>query len=36
MWILAECSDSDGRALGIEGLLAGDSLPDGGVTVLYP
>ena len=22
MWILAECSDSDGRDIGIEGLLA--------------
>ena len=36
MSILAECSGSDRRGLGMEGLLARDSLPGGGVTVLCP
>ena len=36
MSILAECSGLDRRALGMEGLLARDSLPGSGVTVLCP
>ena len=34
MSILAECSGSDRRGLGIEGLLTRDQLLGGGVTVL--
>ena len=36
MSILAECSGSDRRGLGMEGLIARDSLPGIGVTVLCP
>ena len=36
MSILADCSGSDRRGLGMEELLARDSLPGGGVAVLCP
>ena len=36
MSILAECTGSERRGLGMEGLLARDSLPGSGVTVLCP
>ena len=36
MSILAECSGSDRRGLGMEGLLTRDPLLGGGVTVLCP
>ena len=36
MSIMANCSGSDRRGLGMEGLLARDSLLGGGVTGLCP
>ena len=36
MSILAECSGSDRRGLGMEGLLTRDPLPGDGVTLLCP